>query len=180
MFFFSQLFFSFSLSHFYSIFSLHFFLFSPQIFVITFFISTIFFKSLPFFCYGTFLFMYPSHFLPSSALFSIFFLFFFQPYPLAVRERVCNVHISPMSLQLYYARQTLIFFFWFFRKKIYFENSSIFIFCRIINFFIPPLQKNSYNLLLYAASILTRHWLGFVRERGWNRPPSNFNFFLYF
>jgi hypothetical protein len=114
-------------------------------------------------------------------LFSLFFfLFFFQPYPLAVRERVCNVHISPMSLQLYYARQTLIFFFWFFRKKNYFENSSIFIFCRIINFFIPPLQKNSYNLLLYAASILTRHWLGFVRERGWNRPPSNFNFFYIF
>ena len=77
-FFFSQLFFSFSLSHFYSIFPLHFFLFFPQIFVITFFISTIFFKSLPFFCYGTFLFMYPSHFLPSSALFSILFLFFFS------------------------------------------------------------------------------------------------------
>jgi len=31
-----------------------------------------------FFCYGTFLFMYPSHFLPSSALFSILFLFFFS------------------------------------------------------------------------------------------------------
>ncbi|KAI5595203.1 hypothetical protein BDE02_03G122200 [Populus trichocarpa] len=34
-----------------------------------------------FFCYGTFLFMYPSHFLPSSALFSILFFFFFNLIP---------------------------------------------------------------------------------------------------
>jgi hypothetical protein len=106
-------------------------------------ISSFFFVTEPFYLCTLLIF---SHLL----LFSLFcFYFFFQPYPLAVRERVCNVHISPMSHQLYYARQTLIFFFWFFRKKIYFENSSIFIFCRIINFFIPPLQKNSYNLLLY-------------------------------
>ena len=74
----------------------------------------IFLKSLPFFVMEPF-YLYPSHFLSffyllkPSLIFCSFLCFFFQPYPLVVRARVCYVHISPMSLQFYYARQTFFF-----------------------------------------------------------------------